>query len=149
MNGLRSLDAIRREHVGALLGLADCLVAERVTAAMNARGFEGIRRVHIALIRNLSEDGTRITEIARRAGMTKPATSQLVAEFVALGYIRIVPDATDRRVKVAQYTERGHQLLDAIVASLDDVEGAVAATIGAPDLQRLKAILGRVLAGAR
>jgi DNA-binding MarR family transcriptional regulator len=81
--------------------------------------------------------------------MTKPATSQLVAEFVALGYIRIVPDATDRRVKVAQYTERGHQLLDAIVASLDDVEGAVAATIGAPDLQRLKAILGRVLAGAR
>lgn len=137
------------EHVGNLLGRADRLFAERVAAGMNARGYAGIRRVHIALIRNVEERGTRISEIARRAGMTKSATSQLVNEFVALGYVRVAPDARDRRAKVAVYTARGRRLLRAIVEALDETERAVAAVLGAADLARLKSVLRGVLEGAR
>ena len=142
---LSSLDRIRHEHLGWLLGRADLLFAEGVTRAMHERGFAGIRLVHIALIRNVDENGTRITEIARRAGMTKQATGQLVAEFVDLGYIRVVADPEDGRAKIARYTAKGKRLLVAIVASIEQTEDAVALTIGASKLEALKTTLGQML----
>jgi DNA-binding MarR family transcriptional regulator len=142
---LSSLDRIRHEHLGWLLGRADLLFAEGVTRAMHERGFPGIRLVHIALIRNVDENGTRISDIARRAGMTKQATGQLVAEFVDLGYIRLVPDPEDGRAKIARYTAKGKRLLVAIVASIEATEDAVSAAIGTRALAALKTTLGRML----
>jgi DNA-binding MarR family transcriptional regulator len=141
-----NIDRERHEHLGWLLGRVDLLFAEGVTRGMHARGFAGIRLVHIALIRNVDENGTRISEIARRAGMTKQATGQLVAEFVDLGYIRLVNDPSDGRVKIARYTAKGRRLLVAIVGSIEDTEAAVAASIGAGKLAALKKTLGLVLA---
>jgi DNA-binding MarR family transcriptional regulator len=142
---LSSLDRIRHEHLGWLLGRADLLFAEGVTRAMHERGFAGIRLVHIALIRNVDENGTRITDIARRAGMTKQATGQLVAEFVELGYIRLVADPDDGRAKIARYTAKGKRLLVAIVTSIAQTEDAVSAAIGPAQLQPLKAALRCIL----
>lgn len=140
-----SLDRARHEHLGWLLGRADLRFAEGVTRAMHERGFAGIRLVHIALIRNVDENGTRITDIARRAGMTKQATGQLVAEFVELGYIRVVNDPADGRVKIARYTAKGKRLLVAIVASIEATEATVTAAIGAARLEGLKETLAQIL----
>ena len=142
---LSSIDRIRHEHLGWLLGRADLFFAEGVTRAMHERGFAGIRLVHIALIRNVDENGTRISDIARRAGMTKQATGQLVAEFVELGYIKLVADPDDGRAKIARYTAKGKRLLLAIVASIEDTETAVAAAIGSAQLDGLKGSLARLL----
>src|ERR1700678_995599 len=109
--GASDIDRERHEHLGWLLGRVDLLFAEGVTRGMHARGFAGIRLVHIALIRNVDEGGTRISEIARRAGMTKQATGQLVAEFVELAYIKLIPDPADGRAKIARYTTKGKRLL--------------------------------------
>jgi DNA-binding MarR family transcriptional regulator len=142
---LSSLDRIRHEHLGWLLGRADLLFAEGVTRAINERGFAGIRLVHIALIRNVDENGTRISDIAKRAGMTKQATGQLVAEFVELGYIKLVPDPEDGRAKIARYTAKGKRLLVAIVASIEETETLVAKAIGVPQLDALKGALAKLL----
>lgn len=131
-----------------MLGRVDRLFARRVTRAVHARGFAGIRLTHIALIRNVDEGGTRISEIARRAGMTKQATGQLVAEFVAAGFIKIVADPTDGRAKVAQYTARGRRLLRAIVVSIEATERRCAAEIGAAHVEALKTSLTRLLAAS-
>jgi DNA-binding MarR family transcriptional regulator len=144
-----SLDRVRHEHLGWLLGRADLHFAEGVTRAMHERGFTGIRLVHIALIRNVDEHGTRITDIARRAGMTKQATGQLVAEFVELGYIRLASDPADGRVKIARYTAKGKRLLLAIVDSIKQTEDAAAGTIGPKQLVLLKRILGVLLSAER
>jgi DNA-binding MarR family transcriptional regulator len=140
-----SIDRIRHEHLGWLLGRADLLFAEGVTREMHERGFAGIRLVHIALIRNVDENGTRISEIAKRAGMTKQATGQLVAEFVELGYIKLVPDPDDGRAKIARYTARGRRLLIAIVASIEATETIVASAIGNAELDGLKQTLAKLL----
>ena len=134
------LDRVRHEHLGWLLGRADQRFATGVTEAVRAHGFRGIRLVHIALIRNVDEGGTRIGEIAKRAGMTKQATGQLVTEFVRLGYITIEADPLDGRVKRAAYTAKG-TLVAAIVTSIETVEARIAATIGTNDLGALKATL--------
>ena len=140
-----SLDRLRHEHLGWLLGRADLRFAEGVTRAMHARGFAGIRLVHIALIRNVDEHGTRITDIARRAGMTKQATGQLVAEFCELGYIRVVSDPDDGRVKIARYTAKGKRLLVAIVAAIEQTEREVSRVIGTAKLEGLKSTLAQIV----
>ena len=144
---LSSLDRIRHEHLGWLLGRADLLFAEGVTRTINERGFAGIRLVHIALIRNVDENGTRISEIARRAGMTKQATGQLVAEFVELGYIKLVPDPEDGRAKIARYSAKGKRLLAAIVESIEDTEKdrRRKRNRGNAQLETLKTTLGNFL----
>jgi DNA-binding MarR family transcriptional regulator len=141
-----SLDRLRHEYLGWLLGRADRLFAEGVIRAMHARGFEGIRLVHIALIRNVDETGTRITDIARRAGMTKQATGQLANEFADLGYVRVVADPLDGRAKIAQYTGKGKRLLRAIVESIAETEERFAQAIGPAEMARLKETLTAVLA---
>lgn len=113
---------------------------------MHQRGFEGIRLVHIALIRNVDEGGTRITEIARRAGMTKQATGQLANEVADLGYVRVVADPVDGRAKIAQYTAKGKRLLRAIVESIAETEERFAQAIGQAEMARLKETLTAVLA---
>jgi DNA-binding MarR family transcriptional regulator len=142
---LSSIDRIRHEHLGWLLGRADLFFAEGVTRAVHEHGFAGIRLVHIALIRNVDENGTRISDIARRAGMTKQATGQLVAEFVDLGYIKLVADPDDGRAKIARYTAKGKRLLRAIVASIEETEAAVGAAIGSARLETLKQSLAELL----
>ena len=143
-----SIDHVRHEHLGWLLGRADLLFAESVTRAMHAHGFTGVRLVHIALIRNVDEAGTRIGDIAKRAGMTKQATGQLVNEFTELGFIKVVPDPSDRRAKIAKYTAKGRRLLAAIVASIEETEAAFAAAIGTAESERLKALLTELLAAS-
>jgi DNA-binding MarR family transcriptional regulator len=140
------LDRIRHEHLGWLLAQGDRLFAEGVTRAINARGYRGIRLVHIALIRNVEEGGTRITEIARRAGMTKQATGQLVREFVELGYIRVVADPADGRVKIARYTAKGKRLLRAVVDAIATTEREFTVFLSADDAAFLKETLTRLLA---
>ena len=143
---LGSLDRIRHEHLGWLLGRADLLFAEGVTRAIQDLDASGIRLVHIALIRNVDENGTRISDIAKRAGMTKQATGQLVAEFVELGYIRLVADPNDGRAKVARYTAKGKRLLRAIVDAIEETEAALERAIGSADTATLKRILTNFLA---
>jgi DNA-binding MarR family transcriptional regulator len=140
------LDRNRHEHLGWLLSRADLLFAKRVTESLHAQGFVGVRLVHVALIRNVDEGGTRIGDIARRAWMTKQAAGQLVDEFRELGFIRVVPDPDDRRAKIAKYTAKGKRLLDAVLASIRETEAAFAAVIGTDEAMHLRAVLTELLA---
>ena len=53
------------------------------------------------------EDGSRLTDLAERAGLTKQAVGEAVTELERLGYLTRVPDPHDRRAKIIKLTERG------------------------------------------
>jgi DNA-binding MarR family transcriptional regulator len=139
------LNRIRHEHLGWLLERAHRMFARTVSRAVQARGFADVRLVHVKLIRSVEARGTRITDIARWTGMSKQATGQLVSEFARLGYIRVVPDASDGRIKIAEYTAKGKRLLRAIVEAIAEAELRVAASIGAAELKELKGMLTRLI----
>jgi DNA-binding MarR family transcriptional regulator len=139
------IERIRHEHLGWLLERADRVFARFVSRAVHARGFSDVRLVHVALIRSIEEGGTRITDIARRTGMTKQATGKLVTEFVGLGYIRVVADPQDGRVKIAEYTTTGRRLLRGIVAAITETERRVISVIGLAEVERLKGSLVRFI----
>jgi DNA-binding MarR family transcriptional regulator len=58
------------------------------------------------------EHGSRLTELAASAGLTKQAVGEAVSELEKLGYVSRVPDPNDGRAKIIELTDRG---MDAVI----------------------------------
>ena len=59
--------------------------------------------------------GFRIGEVARRVGVTLPATSRQLRRLERRGLVEVYPDASDRRASRARLTSTGAQAYEAIV----------------------------------
>ena len=110
--GEAGADGWRRDNVGRLLNEAVHRFESRVLALLAEQGFPEVRLAHVGVTRNLDLGGTRTTELARRASMTKQAMGELVEQCVALGLVRREPDPADGRAKVVRFTEHGRGFLD-------------------------------------
>jgi len=131
--------------VGQLLMRAGRLVNERAMARVQAR-VPAARLAHTALLPHIDFEGTRLTEIARRAGVTKQAVGPLVDEMVALGMLRREPDPDDARAQRVRFTDAGLEQLLAGLDVLDGLERDLAAAVGgAAAMARLGATLARLL----
>jgi DNA-binding MarR family transcriptional regulator len=75
---------------------------------LDERGWPDIRASQAALVLNVDRrSGTRLTELARRAGVTKQAMMIVVDELEVRGLVRRTPDPDDGRAKVVRLTARG------------------------------------------
>ena len=127
--------------VGGLLGFGHRVFHDRAAEKIRGRGHPAIRVSHLAVVRHMSAEGTRITELARHAGMTKQAMGQLVRELVDMAYLELRPDQADRRAKLATYTESGRGLAADVRESLADVQGEFKRALGKKGLKDLRKLL--------
>lgn len=75
---------------------------------LEERGWPGLRASQATLVLNVDRrSGTRLTELARRAGVTKQAMMVVVDELEVHGLVRRTPDPEDGRAKVVRLTARG------------------------------------------
>ena len=61
------------------------------------------------MLRHLDLEGTRASEIAERAGLTRQAITMIVDELEAGGVVTREPNPNDGRAKRIVYTEAGRQ----------------------------------------
>ena len=107
----RTLDAARQQHVGRLLLDAHRAFAARALAKLRARGHPRLTLAHVGLLPHLEVSGTRLTELAARARMTKQAAGQLIDELSREGYVARTPDPADRRAVRVTFTAEGWRFL--------------------------------------
>ena len=94
-----------------LLEASRALGAE-VVASLDERGFPDARPGHAAVFMHIDRRwGTRLTDLARRARMTKQGMMLLVDDLENRGYVRRVPDPEDARAKVVRLTARGRRFV--------------------------------------
>jgi DNA-binding MarR family transcriptional regulator len=134
-------EAWRRTNVGRAIFDATRTVERDVLAALGRAGFPQIRAVHLSLFRNLDLDGTRLTELAHRANMTKQSMQELVDSVQALGLIERRPDPGDRRAKIVAFSRKGLQLLDALHTAVLFMEARMADTIGPRAVRQITRLL--------
>ena len=89
-----------------------------------------IRAKHGGVLANIDADGTRLTELARRAGIGKPAVGELVDELEEMGLAERVPDPTDGRAKLVVPTQVGSQLIASAARVINDIEAHYADMLG-------------------
>jgi len=78
----------------------------RVGEALD-RGATGLSPGHASALIIIDRGGTRLTDLAGRAGITKQAMMQVVDDLESGGYVRRQPDARDARAKVVKLTAKG------------------------------------------
>ena len=137
----RDLERFRKTNIGQPLTEIAKDFQRRVLATFAERGHAGLQPAHTAVIANLSLEGTRLTELARRASISKQGMGQLVDEVQRLGYVQRVPDPTDSRAKIVRFTERGRQLMAHGVEIGELVQREYARLIGRKRLQILHGTL--------
>jgi DNA-binding MarR family transcriptional regulator len=109
--------------LGTLMSSAGARLAARLDAGLRDAGFPDLRAAHAAPFMVMDVDGTRATQLAARAHMTKQAMGELVAYLVERGYLESVPDPSDGRARLVRPTARGWEAVDAgigVIAAFDD-----------------------------
>jgi len=104
---------------------------------MREAGYAQTRIAHIGLTRNLDVEGTRLTELARRASMSKQAMGELVEQCEAMGLVARSRDPSDGRARIITFTALGLEWLDAFRAAVDVAEREMRGQLGAAAMDTL------------
>lgn len=120
----------RHSNVGRLLNNAVRRFEARVLELMSENGHSETRIAHVNLTRNLDIGGTRLTELARRAEMSKQAMSELVEQCTALGLVDRAADPSDRRARLVSFTSTGLEWLEAFRDAVDLAEHEMREELG-------------------
>lgn len=114
----------RERHMGRLLGLALRRFDERVLEIMahdphvplalsHLAAREQVSAAHIHITRHLEVQGSRLTDLAIHAGISKQAMGELVQQCEAWGLVKRQPAPHDRRARLIVFTQSGLDWLDA------------------------------------
>src|SRR3954447_15243355 len=108
--------------------------AERANSGRSA----GLPRSHSLVFAHLDADGTRPAEIARRAGISRQAVGQTVAQMKDLGLVKLAPDPSTRRARLVQPTAKGRKALERTGTGSAAAEKVLARRIGASRLKSMR-----------
>lgn len=113
--------APRSSVIAAFRRTARQMVAELVDR-MRAAGFHGASPATHAVFENLDPGGTRITDLAARADMTRQSMSELVAVLEKRGWVRRHADPADRRAQIVRLTPEGRRVVLAALQAMAEIE---------------------------
>lgn len=133
-----------RRTFGALFRVPYGIYLRWLYATLAERGFPEVREAHTNVFRHIEPGGSRVTDLAAAAGMTKQSMAYLVDYLQETGYLDIVPDETDRRAKRARLTKRGEALMAASRKLGAEFEARAARLLGKKDMAELRRLLERL-----
>ena len=103
-------------------------------------GFD-IRPAHSLLFPHITPEGTRITEIAAKLGVSKQAVAKLVEELVGFGWLERLPDPTDGRAKLVRFAPGA---LEHGLSHLKAYEDEIKTELGEEDFKHFRSLLAKV-----
>ena len=131
----------RLTHLGRLMGEALRRFDARVLALMagsidvplalsNLAARDQVGAAHIHITRHLAVGGSRLTDLALSAGMSKQAMGDLVDQCEAWGIVRREADPYDRRARRVVFTESGLAWLEAFRCAVAQAEDEFRQAVG-------------------
>ena len=94
-----------------LLGVAFDHFSTEHTQRVAAAGYPDIRPGHGCVFGGIDPDeGSRLTDLADKAMMTKQTVGEVVSDLERRGYVERVPDPEDGRAKIIQLTTKGRDV---------------------------------------
>jgi DNA-binding MarR family transcriptional regulator len=132
----------RQTHLGRLLGHATRRFDERVLYLMahnvdvplalsNLAARAQVGAAHVHVTRHLALAGSRLTELAQSAGMSKQAMGDLVDQCEAWGLVVREADPQDARARRVLFTATGLAWLQAFTDAVAQAEAEFRAEVGA------------------
>ena len=132
------------QNLGLLCFYPSRAMEARVIAAMAAAGFDDITVAQGRIAARIGPHGTRLTDLAEQALVTKQTAGHLVDQLERAGYVRRVPDPTDARARLVQMADRGLEVVAVARRVEAEVEAEWTAHLGEEAAAQLRAALERL-----
>jgi DNA-binding MarR family transcriptional regulator len=134
------------DHVLALLGLVMEGFQRELREEVRRVGGtpevpQGLRSSQLRLLSLTPTDGMRVTDLAKRVGMTKQALGEFATVLEEQGLLESVRDPADKRVRILRPTRRGRQAVAASERMIAAVEAQWRERLGARKWDQLRALL--------
>jgi len=120
------------------------MINTAIVTGLQQRGFTQLKSTHTVLLSNLDLEGSSLTNIAQRAGMTKQAMGRLSDELIKLNYIKRTRSKSDKREVKITFTRSGLKLMHQSFEIMDDIEKRCAKVLGENDFNKLLTSLQRI-----
>lgn len=135
---------IGSRNLGSLLRDPWLELNARLIDRVAASGYDDVRPALSTVFQHLRDEGSRITEIAERAQLTKQTVVYLVNDLERLGYVERVPDPADGRAKLVRLTKRGAEAQRLGTEIVRQIEADWSALLGEGEFAALRDHLQRL-----
>jgi DNA-binding MarR family transcriptional regulator len=124
-------------NLGILLFVAYRSLEQRAHDALVAADITDITLAQARIAARIGPHGTRVSELAEQARVTKQSAGFLVAQLEATGYVERVPDPADRRARLVRLTARADRVVTAANAEVERALAEWAEHVGADRLRQV------------
>jgi DNA-binding MarR family transcriptional regulator len=131
-------------NLGVLLFVAYRSMETRVFEALAAHGFDDVTPAQSRVFARIGPDGTRLSDLADQAQVTKQTAGVLVDALERAGYVERTPDPTDARARLIRITPRGETAVKAAATVVAEVEKEWESHVGAAELTHLRQTLEKL-----
>jgi len=128
--------------LGRLLLEAHRALGAEFVATLAERGYPDARPGHATVFLQIDRrSGTRLTELAKRARITKQGMMLVVDELEERGYVRRIPDPEDARAKVVRLTAKGRRYVAEARRATAAIETRARRELGERRYETLRGVL--------
>lgn len=117
--------------------------AQEIMAGVRASNYAFITDGQSRLLAHMGGKPMRMTELARRLGISRQAVHKSVNELIRRGILELRDDPNRANARLVAYTPRGKELNRGGARIIEDIERRIAEAIGAKGLSDLKALLSK------
>lgn len=139
------LERKKRESTGQLLFKAARLFDDEAVRRQKEKGLKGLRPAHTRLLPHIDLEGTRLTDLAERTGISKQAVGQLVEDLEGMGLLKRVADPGDGRARLVTFTDSGKKGLLGGLSLLSNLEEELSEKIGKKRIKELRETLTSIV----
>ena len=130
--------------LGILMFVGHRAMESRALAALAEAGFDDVTLAQARVFERVGPHGTRLTELAEQAQVTKQTAGFLVDQLEKAGYVERRPDPTDARARLVCVAERGATAVEVANAEVARVEAEWEEYLGAKEMRQLRRSLTRL-----
>lgn len=128
-------------NTGLLLYIPYRWLENRVIKALTEAGFTDLTTAQMKIMQRIGPDGTRLTELAAQAQVTKQTAGFLVNQLEKAGWVERVSDPADKRARLVRITAQGQEAIPVAAAAVAEVEAEWTAYLGEQRMTELRGIL--------
>lgn len=130
--------------VGLLLFIPYRALETRVFQELAEKGFDDFTPAQARVMQRIGPNGTRLTELAEAAQVTKQTASFLIDQLESAGYVRRTPDPADARARLVRIADRGAAAQPVAAAVIAEIEDEWRAHLGQRRWSQLRDALTRL-----
>src|ERR1700728_4469964 len=138
------MDDATPHDLGVALFIPYRYMEDRIFRAIQDAGFDDWTLAQARVFQHIAAGGSRLTDLADQAQMSKQSAGVLVDQLERLGYVRRAPDPADGRARLIVIEQRGRRAVEVATATLDEIFSEWKSYLGTRNFTLLQQILDQL-----